>query len=75
MKAGELDRKFDDGEDVLEHLDLSTLRKPGLEQQEISLSFPSWMLAELDKEARRLGVERHSLIKFWLAERLDLSKS
>ena len=26
---------------------------------------------ELDKEANRLGVERQSLIKFWISERLD----
>lgn len=71
MKAKELDKKFDDGEDILEHLDLSTIKKPGLEPKEINLSFPSWMIEELDKEANRLGVERQSLIKFWISERLD----
>lgn len=71
MKAKELDKKFDDGEDILEHLDLSTIKKPGLESKEINLSFPSWMIEELDKEANRLGVERQSLIKFWISERLD----
>ncbi|MGF1540739.1 MAG: type II toxin-antitoxin system BrnA family antitoxin [Pleurocapsa sp.] len=71
MKAKELDKKFDDGEDIVEYLDLSTIKKPGLEQQEINLSFPIWMLEELDKEANRLGVERQSLIRFWISERLD----
>ena len=72
MKAEELDKKFDGGEDIIEYLYLSTLRKPGLEQQKINLSFPIWMLQELDKEANRLGVERQSLIKFWISERLNI---
>ena len=41
MKAEELDRKFDDSEDIIEYLDLSTIKKPGLEQKKINLSFPS----------------------------------
>ena len=71
MKAEELDKKFDEGEDIIEYLDLSTLKKPGLEQKEIKISFPSWMIKELDKEANRLGVESQSLIKFWISEKLD----
>ncbi len=71
MKAEELDKRFNDGEDIIEYLDLSTIRKPGLEQKEINISFPAWMIKELDKEANRLGVEKQSLIKFWISERLD----
>ena len=71
MKAEELDKKFDEGEDIIKYLDLSTIKRPGLEQKEINISFPSWMIQELDKEANRLGVERQSLIKFWISERLD----
>jgi len=29
-----------------------------------------WMIQSLDKEARRLGVTRQSIIKIWIAERL-----
>ena len=71
MKATELDKKFNDGEDIIEYLDLSTIKRPGLEQKEINLNFPEWMIQALDKEANRLGVERQSLIKFWISERLD----
>lgn len=71
MKAEEFDRKFDDGEDIIEYLDLSTWKKPELEQEQVSISFPKWMIKELDKEAKRLGIERQSLIKFWISERLD----
>ena len=71
MKAEELDEKFDNRENIIEYLDLSTIKKSGLESEEINLSFPSWMIQALDKEANRLGVERQSLIKFWISERLD----
>ncbi|WOD37769.1 type II toxin-antitoxin system BrnA family antitoxin [Nodosilinea sp. E11] len=71
MNAEDLDRKFDEGEDVLEYFDLSTLRRPGLEPRAIEITFPQWMLAALDKEAQRLGIQREAIIKVWLAERLD----
>ena len=71
MKAEELDQKFDEGEDVLEYFDRSTLRRPGLEPQAIEVSFPQWMVAALDKEAQKLGIQRETVIKLWLAERLQ----
>jgi hypothetical protein len=71
MKAEDLDQKFDNGEDVLEYFDLSTLKRPGLEPQAIEISFPQWMVEALDKEARKLGIQREAIIKLWLAERLE----
>ena len=41
------------------------------EQKLVNVDFPLWMLQSLDKEAGRLGVPRQSLIKVWLAERLE----
>ena len=73
MKAAELDKKFDDGESILEELDLSRARRPGQEQKRVNVDFPTWMVAALDHEARRLGVTRQSIIKMWLAERLQPS--
>ncbi len=70
MKASDLDKKFDDGEDITDHLDLSTLRRPGLESRRVNVDFPAWMVHELDREASRIGVTRQSIIKMWLAERL-----
>lgn len=70
MKAKALDKRFDAGEDVLQHLDLSKARRPGQEQKRVNVDFPSWMIASLDKEANRLGVTRQSIIKVWIAERL-----
>jgi hypothetical protein len=70
MKADELDKKFDDGEDISEFLDLSHARRPGQEQKRVNVDFPMWMIHYLDKEAKRLGVPRQSIIKIWIAERL-----
>jgi hypothetical protein len=70
MKANELDKKFDEGEDISEFLDLSRARRPGQEQKRVNVDFPVWMIHHLDKEAKRIGVPRQSIIKIWIAERL-----
>ncbi len=71
MKASGFDRRFDDGEDVTSELDLSKARRPAQEQRRVNVDFPSWMIDSLDREARRLGVTRQSIIKVWIAERLE----
>ena len=71
MKAKELDKKFDEGKSIVEHLDLSKARRPNQEQKRVNVDFPLWMIQSLDKEAKRLGVPRQSIIKIWLAERLN----
>ena len=70
MKARELDRKFDAGEDITESLDLKHARRPVQEQKRVNVDFPVWMIHSLDKEAKRLGVTRQSIIKVWISERL-----
>ena len=71
MKAKTFDRKFDEGESILDQLDLSKARRPEREQKRVNVDFPVWMVHSLDKEAKRLGVPRQSIIKIWLAERLE----
>jgi hypothetical protein len=72
MKAREFDRKFDEGaEDIIDDLDMSTATRPLKEQRRVNVDFPSWMVDSLDREARRLGVTRQSIIKVWIAERLE----
>jgi len=71
MKAKEFDQKFDDGEDILEFLDLSRAKRVSQEQKRVNVDFPLWMIDSLDREARRLGVTRQSIIKIWLAEHLE----
>lgn len=71
MKAKEFDTKFDNGEDITKYLDYSKARRPGREQKRVNVDFPVWMIQSLDREADRLGVPRQSVIKVWIAERLD----
>ena len=71
MKTSEFDKKFVDGENIIADLDISHARRPGEESKRINVDFPVWMVASLDREARRLGVTRQSIIKIWLAERLQ----
>lgn len=71
MKAEDLDKKFDNGEEVLEYFDLKTSSRAGLEYKRVNVDFPAWMVQSIDKEAIRLGVTRQSLIKLWLADKLD----
>ena len=70
MKAKTLDRKFDAGENVVDQLDLSKALRVGTDPKRVNVDFPAWMVDSLDREARRLGVTRQSLIKLWLADRL-----
>ena len=71
MKAKKFDSDFDAGKDVSEALDLSKIKRPNQEQKRVNVDFPTWMIDSLDKEAARLGVTRQSIIKVWLAERLE----
>ena len=75
MKAEEFDKLFDDGEDITHLLDLSSTRRPNLEQKRVNVDFPIWMVNQLDREAKRVGVTRQSIIKMWLAERLERTQS
>ncbi len=72
-KAEEFDKKFDKGEDIAEYLDTKRAKRPGREQKRVNVDFPIWMVESLDKEAKRLGVTRQSIIKIWIAERLKNS--
>jgi hypothetical protein len=75
MKAKDFDKKFEEGQNVSKYLHISKARRPAQEQKRVNVDFPLWMLHFLDKEAKRLGVPRQSLIKVWVAERLDKSLS
>lgn len=70
MKAKDLDKLFDNGEDITDYLDLSTQKRPGLKQKRVNVDFPDWMIETLDREARKIGVSRQSIIKVWIAERI-----
>ena len=76
MKTLEFDRLFDEGEeDMTVHLDLDQAKRSKHEQKRVNVDFPVWMIESLDREASRLGVTRQSIIKVWLAERLEQGAS
>lgn len=75
MKAKDLDKIFGDGKvDITDYLDLSKAFRPGQELKRVNVDFPTWMIDRLDKESSRLGVPRQSLIKVWIAEKLEAKK-
>lgn len=76
--AEEFDSLADAGRDISAHLDLSTARvfEPGEERldltiRKVNLDIPQWMIDRLDLAAQRIGVTRQSVIKTWLADRLE----
>ncbi len=71
MKARDFDEAFDAGDDVSQHLDLSRAIRPNREIKRVNVDFPQWMVSALDDEAHRIGVTRQSVIKMWIAQRLD----
>ena len=71
MKAEKFDKLFDEGKDITHLLDLSSARRPNQELKRVNVDFPIWMVNKLDREAKRLGVTRQSIIKIWLADRLE----
>jgi hypothetical protein len=75
MTTEEFDGRFDAGGDVSGALDTAAVRRPGLEQRRVNVDFPAWMIEALDREAKRLGVTRQSIIKVWIAERLEQKRN
>jgi len=76
ISADEFDTKFDNGDNIDEYLDFSTairlkdMKKVKTETKKVNVDFPEWVIESLDKEAKRIGVTRQSIIKVWIAERL-----
>ena len=74
MRARDFDEKFDRGEDVTDHLELEKARRPRHKQKRVNVDFPLWMVEALDREARRLGVPRQSIIKMLVAEHIEKAR-
>lgn len=71
MKASEFDKTFDAGQDVSGAVDWTKARRRNDQLKRVNVDFPTWVVEGLDKQARHLGVTRQSLIKLWIAERLQ----
>ena len=75
MKAKKFEQQFDEGVDITASLDLSRAKRVLQDQKRVNVDFPTWMIDSLDREASKLGVTRQSVIKVWLAERLEATAS
>lgn len=71
ISAEELDKKFDDGEDISVYFDLENATRPNFEQRRVNLDLPLWMISQLDFEAKKLGVARQAIMKMFLAQHLN----
>lgn len=74
LTAEQIDKKFDDGEDVLEYFDLENpqVNAPlrSVEQKRVTLTMSKWMIQGLDKQAADLAISRNAVINTYLAEKL-----
>jgi hypothetical protein len=75
MTAKKFEQQFEEGVDITPSLDLTKAKRVLQEQKRVNVDFPTWMIDSLDREASKLGVTRQSVIKVWLAERLEASAS
>ena len=71
MDTRKFDTLFVSGRDITEYLELDKANRPSQQPKRINVDFPAWIILALDKEAKRIGITRQSLIKVWLAERLQ----
>ena len=75
MKAKTFEKRFDDDVDITALLDLHKAKRVVQEQKRVNVDSPIWMIDSMDREASKLGVTRQSVIKVWLAERLEATQS
>ena len=65
------EQRFDEGEDITPFIDMSSIRRPGLEPRRVNVDFPEWMIEKLDWQSRLIGVSRQALVKLWVSERIQ----
>ena len=75
ITAAEFDKQFDEGADITSHLSLENAERPGLKPRRVSVDFPEWMILELDRVSRKLGVTRQSVIKVFISDKLKEERS
>jgi len=65
LTGEQFDALVDSGESLKGHVNWEKAIKV------VNVSMPVWMIQSLDKEAKRLGIDRQAVIKTWLAEKID----
>lgn len=71
----EFDRRFDNGEDIHNLIDMSkaTIVRHGRKVR-ITLDMAESLVNEIDRIRRNIGVDRGALIKIWLYEKVKQEK-
>lgn len=71
----EFDRRFDEGEDIHDLIDISKAKisRPGRKVR-ITLDVAEELINEIDQLRASIGVDRGALIKVWLHERVQKEK-
>ena len=72
----EFDRRFDDGEDIHDLVDVKKAKiiRHG-KKVRITLDVADELVKEIDRIRENIGVDRGALIKVWLHERLQQEKA
>jgi predicted DNA binding CopG/RHH family protein len=72
----EFDRRFDEGEDIHDIIDMSkaTIVHHG-KKVRITIDIAESLVNEIDNIRQRIGVDRGALIKVWLHERVKQEKA
>jgi len=74
--AGEFDRRFDEGEDIHDLVDMTKAKiiRHGRKVR-ITLDIAEELVKEIDQIRQSIGVDRAALIKIWLHERVQREKA
>jgi len=74
--AKEFDRRFDEGEDIHDLVDMTKTKiiRHG-KKVRITLDIAEELVLEIDRIRQGIGVDRAALIKIWLHERVQQEKS
>ena len=73
--AEEFDRRFDEGEDVTDLIDISKAAiKRGGKKVRLTIDISESLVREIDDIRMKIGVDRGALVKIWLYERIKQEK-
>jgi hypothetical protein len=70
IAAPQFDALHDAGADLTEYLDADQAVRPGRAVQRVNVDFPVDLLRAIDREAKRIGVNRQAFIKLRIADSL-----
>jgi len=73
--AKEFDRRFDEGEDITDLIDISkAVVTRGDKKVRLTIDVSAPLVQEIDDIRMRIGVDRGALVKIWLYERVKQEK-